>query len=31
MGLSHPLEIDILAKIELMIAGNENTEPHVVE
>jgi hypothetical protein len=31
MGLSHPLEINILAKIELMIARNENIEPHVVE
>src|ERR1700738_4990351 len=30
-GLSHPLEINILAKIELMIAGNENIEPHIVE
>src|SRR5207302_6911105 len=31
MGLSHLIEINILAKIELMIAGNENIEPHVVE
>jgi hypothetical protein len=30
-GLSHPLEINFLAKIELMIAGNENIEPHIVE
>ena len=30
-GLSHPLEINILAKIELMIAGNEHIEPHIVE
>ena len=30
-SLSHPLEINIFAKIELMIAGNENIEPHIVE
>ena len=30
-GLSYPVEINILAEIELMIAGNESIEPHLVE
>ena len=30
-GLSYPVEINLLAEVELMIAGNESIEPHIVE
>ena len=30
-GLSHPVEINLLAEIELVIAGNEGVEFHIVE
>ena len=30
-GLSYPVEINLLAEVELMIAENESIEPHIVE
>jgi hypothetical protein len=30
-GLAYPVEINLLAKVELMIAGHEGIEPHIVE
>jgi hypothetical protein len=30
-GLAYPVEISLLAEVELMIAGNESIESHIIE